>query len=505
MENQQLELFKFDRIIPKHKDITNSIIYKKFGIAKLNNMKTLNIKSTDKLWDFFRKTAYFIYQNGEWTWNDCLDAATYLFPFLGFEKDNLCEYPLDKVWAKNSESVERGKMQELGLLAGRYSTYSYAIHIILNKYDGKTHYLILTNDRIKLQNSGTIYSYKGKRYDFTYISKGMLLGFNKLVKNLIENYQENNHGISQKNIFKAVEGLLSGKRTFSYISLEHFVEDTSWITDSTFTLAKSYAKSTGHSFEGLDDGIKTKNFIKAYLSKNYSEILMEKHENNMVVITRTERWQKHTSLQVPLINAICTSPLQKDFAELRIDDDLKVSKFHQAERKIQSLLQVLPKLDVKPVLRFKNLSNKLGLYLRESNQIVLDLRSKQLSNGKFETGISTFVHQYGHYIDYQYSNSPLSMLPEFSNIWQSINSYIAKSMKIKDQSNLLIPTEIFARSFELYLFQAVQNTSLELMRKYYESPEYNAIRQAAMSKVNDYFDNLFPKIKQQLKTCKISA
>ncbi|MCT7730792.1 MAG: hypothetical protein N4Q18_00980 [Lactobacillus crispatus] len=499
---EQLVLFKFDRTEHKDIDFSKSIVYKKFGLAKLNNIKTLNTAPTDKLWDTFRKTAYFIYQNREWTWSDCLNAATYLYPFLGFEQNSQCKYPLDKLWAKSSESVDKVKIQKLGLLAGRYSTYNYVIHIILNEYDGRTHYLVLTDDRIKLANSGTIYNYRGTRYDFTYISKGMLLGFSKLVENLIENYRKDNHGINQRTFFKTIEGLLSGKRSLSYMSLEHFVEDTSWITDKAFSLAKTFAENTGHSFDGFNDGIKTKDFVRAYLSKNYSEILMQKHENNMIVITRTERWRKHTNLQAPLINAMYRSPLQKDFLDLQIDDDVNVSIFHQAEKAIEGWLKVLPKLNVKPVLRFKNLPKKQGLYLSESNQIILDLRSKPLSSAKSESGINYFVHEYGHFIDYQYSHEPLSMLGDFNKIWQSVGSYVVKKMKIKNQSNLLIPTEVFARCFELYLFNAMQDTSLKLLRKYYELPEYVAIRKSTMSEVIDYFDRLFPTWKRALKKTK---
>lgn len=67
MQDQQLELFSFDRIVPDHGLMDNSLVHKKFGINKLKNLKILDASPTDKLWDSFRKTAYFIYQNCEWT------------------------------------------------------------------------------------------------------------------------------------------------------------------------------------------------------------------------------------------------------------------------------------------------------------------------------------------------------------------------------------------------------------------------------------------------------
>nr|WP_261467686.1 hypothetical protein [Lactobacillus crispatus]UVZ00339.1 hypothetical protein [Lactobacillus crispatus] len=506
MQDQQLELFSFDRIVPDHGLMDNSLVHKKFGINKLKNLKILDASPTDKLWDSFRKTAYFIYQNCEWTWSDYLNAATYLFPFLGFEKGSKCPNPLEKEWAKDSKNVDKEEIHKLGLLAGRYSTYNYAIKIILHTCNGRSHYLVLTNDHLKLETSGTIYSYKGKHYDFTYISKGMLLGFSKLVKNLIAEYQKNNHGIEQQTFFRTIEGLLSGKRTTSYMSLEHFVEDTSWINDSAFALAESYAKSTGHPFSGFNDGIKTKDFIKMYLSRNYSEILMQKHENNLVVLTRSERWHKHTNLQVPLINAMYSSPLQKDFLELCIDDNFELECFHQAEKKIDTWIHLLPQTNKQPVLKFKKLPKKLGVYLVSTNQIVLDPRRKQISNGKYEEGANTFVHEYGHFLDYQYlstSNTTLSMSSDFSPILQAVSSYVVKSNIKKEQSKLLIPTEVFARSLELYLFNAASEPSLTTMRKYYEHTEYNVIRKAAMSQVVIYFDKLFPDLKKQLEKVKV--
>ncbi len=81
-------------------------------------------------------------------------------------------------------------------------------------------------------------------------------------------------------------------------------------------------------------------------------------------------------------------------------------------------------------MRFKKLPKKLGIYLISTNQIVLDPRKKQISNGKYEEGTSTFVHEYGHFLDYQYlsdSNTTLSMSPDFSPILQAVSSYVVKS------------------------------------------------------------------------------
>lgn len=48
----------------------------------------------------------------------------------------------------------------------------------------------------------------------------------------------------------------------------------------------------------------------------------------------------------------------------------------------------------------------------------------------------------------------------------------------------------------------MQDTSLKLLRKYYELPEYVAIRKSTMSEVIDYFDRLFPTWKRALKKTK---
>ncbi|MDK7227639.1 hypothetical protein QP435_07395, partial [Lactobacillus iners] len=78
----------------------------------------------------------------------------------------------------------------------------------------------------------------------------------------------------------------------------------------------------------------------------------------------------------------------------------------------------------------------------------------------------SFVHEYGHFLDYNYngrSNLPLSINKNFSDSLQSIQAEIGNSstaLTPKESAYLKTPSEVFARAFETYASNLGLNNSV---------------------------------------------
>lgn len=91
---------------------------------------------------------------------------------------------------------------------------------------------------------------------------------------------------------------------------------------------------------------------------------------------------------------------------------------------------------------------------------------------------------------------PLSMSAEFKSILDSVRDYVNKTNLLHDvaKMNALTPTEVFARSLELYLLNlGLANDAMG--KSYdYEDSRYLAIKNSSMNLVKDYFSKKFPEI-----------
>lgn len=135
------------------------------------------------------------------------------------------------------------------------------------------------------------------------------------------------------------------------------------------------------------------------------------------------------------------------------------------------------------------------------NNIVVDFRktSEIYSEDKFDHeqwGINSFVHEYGHYLDYQLApgKEPLSLQAGF----QSIIDQYRKQLAINDDKQkryFSIPTEIFARGWELYCHNnGLKGDLIGQDKEYKYMQEYNAF-DGFQDKIEKYFDSI-PEIKQ---------
>lgn len=130
-------------------------------------------------------------------------------------------------------------------------------------------------------------------------------------------------------------------------------------------------------------------------------------------------------------------------------------KFSEVEKDFAAIYDQLPKTSAKPELRFRKLGKHKasGLYSPFLNIIAVDVRMT-----------NSFVHEYGHYLDFKYQNSVLSnssLFAPFIKMYRenlsALNETSCVSKKMIDYYN--IPTEIFARGFELWVHANIVSDS----------------------------------------------
>src|SRR5699024_6727169 len=106
----------------------------------------------------------------------------------------------------------------------------------------------------------------------------------------------------------------------------------------------------------------------------------------------------------------------------------------------------------KPILRFRKLRNHhaLGMFTPFNNTLAVDFRP----NDGGGIGLQSFVHEYGHFLDYNTKDElPRSLSNDFADVLSKTQAEINNidSKKAHDyKAYLNTPSEIFARGFELY-------------------------------------------------------
>lgn len=230
----------------------------------------------------------------------------------------------------------------------------------------------------------------------------------------------------------------------------------------------------------------------------------QRYEDAITRKTRARAWQtkKHIKYDTSLL--MHHSSLLGAFAKLELDNDVDYHAFHEFEHEVNRVLKVLPSGQNKPVLRLRRLGNyhAMGMYVPIVNNIVIDFRGPEDSEIFMPTaGFHSFIHEYGHYLDYQSQNYQISLQSEFANIVNRYREHVINGDVTLDKIEYYCtPTEIFARCFERYMDDAgLQTDLLDKHSTYKTSPEYQAIDNQMMEDATKIFDRLFPEIRCHLE------
>jgi hypothetical protein len=166
------------------------------------------------------------------------------------------------------------------------------------------------------------------------------------------------------------------------------------------------------------------------------------------------------------------------------------NEFRNVEAAWEKIVDRLPQGTVSPELKFRKLGKHkaTGLYHPMFNIIAVDVRDT-----------TSFIHEFGHYLDFTYlgGEEECSLQDDFADILASYQDTLPKD--ISKCAYFKTPTEVFARGFELWVFETLISDSplLQDKRAYYGDPEYLAFKNCKKELIN-YYNNLFGKITTHL-------
>lgn len=247
-------------------------------------------------------------------------------------------------------------------------------------------------------------------------------------------------------------------------------------------------------------------FVQSYIETTYNLFLQTEYEKEIEKQTRASAWQTKKNINKETREIMEKTSLKNYFGFVELDNEVDLTLFVQFEQEMTRIHAVLPKTgNVVPDLRLRKLGNHkaLGMYVPGNHTIAIDFRDTSDAIGG--VGIQSFVHEYGHALDYGHGNGQLlSMTEEFKEIVTRYRDNLSLSASTtyvgKKADYYGTPTEVFARSFELYLSEAGFASALIKSKEVYQTKtEYTLFDSDMRAQVTTYFDQHFPMIKEQIQ------
>lgn len=193
--------------------------------------------------------------------------------------------------------------------------------------------------------------------------------------------------------------------------------------------------------------------LKLLHSMYTDRIMMAYQEEYIKELGKTQAkvFQTKKHITKEKLDLMATSKLLDRFSFVEIDNDIDNDTYKFIESAISKVPFLLPQGVVE--LRFRKLGNyqATGLWFPYINNLCVDIRD-----------VSSFIHEYGHAIDYLRSSDrdvPLSMQVDFVDIRTKVFKDYQAS-KLFKLGYYGAPTEIFARAFEVYVVNEGYITNL---------------------------------------------
>ncbi|MBO1137180.1 LPD1 domain-containing protein [Enterococcus faecalis] len=517
-----------------------SLLKRKYGTTKSTPVV---FTEKDTLYTCFRKLADNIYKNGVWTQEDEKRAVDTIIR-------NRNGFPLGEKEIHWTTSGEIQKQAEIIIEPLREVDRMY----LGNRLDGKVGYMTLVNrttsDDQKTTTKktyvlldpenksgtkhGTFYYFAHREVnEFTYMAIGNMnraIGYDKLQRDILKEFDSNEEPLSfEREHLESFLSKLSSAKYSGKKHASHFEKDLDGeLTDEFLdTLPRDESKIGGFMKEApyvLKDGRFTrylypenlkenrrKNqiiaFVQKYIQNTYDILLQSEYEKDIDKQTRASAWQTKKHINKETLEMMTTTSLINYFGYIEIDNDVDLKLFKQFEAEMERVHAILPKIGEKaPDLRLRKLGNHnaLGLYVPSKHTIVVDFRDTGDAIGG--VGIQSFVHEYGHFLDYDVNDGKLlSMSEAFKPIvtryrenirFKATNTYVSKKA-----SYYGTPTEVFARAFEIYISEAGFRSPLLKTRDIYKTNmEYALFDKEMRGALTTYFDQQFPTLKTAITT-----
>lgn len=264
--------------------------------------------------------------------------------------------------------------------------------------------------------------------------------------------------------------------------------------------------------------------LKYYLQATQNIILQFDHDTEMQNKLEHARFfeeKKNIKLETQREMKRLGNSLNDKFSHVEIDNDVDLNKLNDIKDELKATIAFLPKADngQKAILRFRKLRNHkaLGIFTPVNNTVAVDFRSN--ANGKIEKaseaesellgniGLQSLIHEYGHFLDYNTKcNAPtLSQDADFESILFNVQSLLDASglVNLSVLQYLKLPSEIFARAFEIYVSQCgLRNSFIKSTNQLSNASSinfaYSCFDDQTREMISSYFDKKFPLLRKQI-------
>ncbi|MGN9009013.1 ArdC-like ssDNA-binding domain-containing protein, partial [Ligilactobacillus salivarius] len=480
------------------------LMKERYGIKQTG--KSLNVTPSDTLYTIFRKTADYIYRNGEWTEEDektaikgMLNQEDYFggdISNINIEKTTLSDENIGKITDRHNIFKSYPKTSSL------FKTDGWKNHVYKVSYTDsssrnpalweKSKTIILDPDN----KVGTLHKHNYDIYDSnndlsSELKIGNLnraIGYDKLCTDILRELKDTDNREQVNALLAHITNPENSGKKRAYL----FTHDPYYDNEITAEMRKEAAANPDYMIQVNDwQRINFKYYeqrqlrnqavdsISDYLEDTYNLTLQMQYEVDIEAQTHARSWQTKKNINKATLDAMEKSSLKQDFKDLELDNDVDIDKFRKLEPEIRETVKFLPKStnDEKPILRFRKLGNHhaTGLFVPFNNTLAVDFRSYE-SKSEYRpsgVGIESFIHEYGHFLDYNANNSELSkdgqtrqyanrfkhilsMQDDFKEILHQtqheIQNRVANGLKMSSHfiNYYTTPTEVYARAFEVY-------------------------------------------------------
>ena len=328
----------------------------------------------------------------------------------------------------------------------------------------------------------------------------------------------------QKKVFAIVPQVAFSKESAFY-SLRSGVEEHYYVGFNSlgYILLKSkiaeLKKEKGYDFEGAVNHI-------AFVEHNF--VLNQKYSRQssatIATIQTDKKYQDSELNKSTIFNQLGFRKVEVD-TQMYEGREFDYNLFRKVEEDFEEICNKLPHASAQPELKLRKLGKHkaTGLYAPFLNILAVDVRNTE-----------SFIHEYGHYLDYKHGGKEnYSLRDDFEHIITSYSNNF-KIISKKKEDDLLTrlmkaskesipsvvsleekrlsselellkqtekmfdyfttPTEIFARGFELWVFETItSNSSLLKNREEYsnriEYASFNGIKESLFA----FFATIFPE------------
>lgn len=244
-------------------------------------------------------------------------------------------------------------------------------------------------------------------------------------------------------------------------------------------------------------------FIENYIQDTYDVFLQREYEKDIEKQVRASAWQTKKNINKETQELMDHTSLNDHFGFIEVDNHVDLELFGQFEKEMNRISALLPKTQSTADLRLRKLGNyhALGIYHPLTQTIAIDFRDYGDSIGGI--GIQSFVHEYGHFLDYTSEEKLLSLQEDFQSFVARYRSNITKLPSdsiVRNKADYYgTPTEVWARAFEIYVSDTgLKSIFLKSADDYKIQDAYLAFDETMRNELSTYFDQRFPELKKSI-------